>query len=128
MKITVELKGTKELQKQLARFGENAEKELGGALFREATTVMNASKVIVPVDTGALKDSSIVMLPERTGTGVSVSMGYGGAARDYAVYVHENLTARHAPPTQAKFLEEPLMAASKGMAARLADDLKKALR
>lgn len=128
MKITVKLNGTKELQKQLAQFGANAEKELGGAMFREATTIMNASKVIVPVDTGALKNSGIVMPPERTGTGVMVSLGYGGAARDYAIYVHENLTARHAPPTRAKFLEDPLMAASKGMAGRLVEDLKKALR
>jgi hypothetical protein len=28
---------------------------------------------------------------------------------EYAPYVHENLTARHAPGTQAKFMEDPIM-------------------
>lgn len=33
---------------------------------------------------------------------VNVSVSYGAY---YAVFVHENLEARHAPPTSAKFLE-----------------------
>lgn len=34
----------------------------------------------------------------------SVSVGYG---TDYAIWVHEILTNKHNPPTQAKFLEQP---------------------
>ncbi len=34
----------------------------------------------------------------------SVVVGY---TQDYAVYVHENMGAYHAPPTQAKYLEQP---------------------
>lgn len=34
----------------------------------------------------------------------SVVVGYQA---NYAVYVHENLEARHAPGTQAKYLEQP---------------------
>lgn len=39
----------------------------------------------------------------RSGSG-SVVVGY---TQEYAVYVHENLSAWHAPPTRAKYLEEP---------------------
>ena len=35
---------------------------------------------------------------------VSVSVGYTAA---YAIFVHEVLTNKHNPPTQAKFLEQP---------------------
>lgn len=33
-----------------------------------------------------------------------------GYAQPYSVFVHENLSAYHAPPTQAKFLESPARA------------------
>ena len=36
----------------------------------------------------------------------SVLVGYGNDAVDYAIYVHEDLEAKHAAGTQAKFLEE----------------------
>ena len=35
---------------------------------------------------------------------LSVTVGY---TQEYAVYVHENLEAQHAPGKQAKFLEQP---------------------
>lgn len=34
-----------------------------------------------------------------------VTVGYSA---EYAIYVHENLMATHKPPTQAKFLEQPI--------------------
>jgi hypothetical protein len=44
----------------------------------------------------------------------SVIVGY---SQSYSIYVHEDLEARHAPPTQAKFLEGP--------ARRLAPELRR---
>lgn len=42
---------------------------------------------------------------QEAGKDVDVVVGYD---KDYAIYVHENLEAFHKPPTQAKFLEQPL--------------------
>lgn len=66
------------------------------------------SQEIVPVHTGALKDSGYL----ETGTfrgHTTVDMGYAkGGTPPYAVYVHEALTYFHEPPTQAKFLQAPI--------------------
>lgn len=93
-------------------------------MWREANSIMNSAKGLTPVDTGTLRGSGHVRMPEVTEAGVSVVIGFGGAASGYAIYVHENLNSFHKPPTQAKFLEQPFLAATQGMALRLAQDLK----
>lgn len=91
------------------------------ALYQEAEAIMTASKGIVPVDTGALRASGHVELPEtHAGVGVSVTLGYGTS---YAVYVHEDVMLHHKPPTQAKFLERPMLEAAAGLEERLATAL-----
>ena len=62
--------------------------------------------------------------PEISATGASVTLGYGGSAAPYALYVHEITTNRHEPPTQAKFLEQPVLEAQSGLAKRLGLALK----
>lgn len=100
---------------------------------------MTAAKRITPVATpelsgysgGALRASGHVKLPEVEPGGITVELGFGGAAAPYAVYVHEippppqkspkGRSARHNPPTQWKYLETPLKAAVAGMLGRLAN-------
>lgn len=120
----ISIEGLEALGKALAKLGERGPRELGGAMWREATSIINSAKGITPVDTGTLRGSGHVQIPEVTEAGVSVVMGFGGAASNYAIYVHENLSSYHRPPTQAKFLERPFLAAAQGMAQRLAGDLK----
>lgn len=67
---------------------------------------MSKSAEVVPVDKGLLRGSRYVSDPEIGPGRISVSMGY---ATDYAAAVHENIMARHNPPTMAKFLEAPLL-------------------
>jgi hypothetical protein len=67
------------------------------------------SKPICPIDTGALRRSGRVEACVVTPDEVRCQVAYGGGAVDYAVYVHEILHYRHAPPTQAKFLEQPAL-------------------
>lgn len=70
--------------------------------------IMQESQRLVPVDTGDLKRSGFLTI-DRTTTGPRVSIGYGRYGRPhYAAMVHERLDFRHAPPTQAKFLEQPI--------------------
>lgn len=67
-----------------------AQKLGSAALFQEANKIMAKSKPLVPVFHGALRSSGHVQLPRRTASGdIEVVLGYGGAASDYAVFVHE---------------------------------------
>lgn len=123
MKIEFEMKGKEEMERAMRLLGQNGPKAMGNALFQEGERIMAAAKELVPVDTATLKTSGHVKLPEIVGDDVTVVMGFGGAASDYAIYVHENLEARHAPPTQAKFLEQPLLEAANDMGLRIAQEL-----
>lgn len=118
----VTLIGEERLLAVLSRL-ENAEQALGRALYEEANRIFNESQLLVPVDTGTLRSSGQVTLPEQGPRGVSVTIGYGGAAAPYAIYVHERLDLNHPNGGQAKYLEEPVMAAADGIADRLADTL-----
>lgn len=89
MPITVKITGGKELAKAFAQAEKRTITELVIALRLEAEGVMRASKREVPVDLGILRSSGFVKRPKVRGRGVSVTMGYGGAAKDYAVFIHE---------------------------------------
>lgn len=68
-----------------------------GVIHRKADTY-------VPVDTGALKDSGTEVV---TGSGLACvgRVEYGGETAPYALWVHQDPHATHAPPTSFKFLE-----------------------
>lgn len=71
--------------------------------------IYDESQVLVPVKTGDLKNSGFLRIASgRTGN-IWVEMGYAdGGDPDYAAYVHEMTNIPHKPPTQAKFLEQPI--------------------
>jgi len=92
----------------LARIPKEMPETLGKAIYEEANVIFNESQKIVPVDTGALRASGVVHPPKTEHGRTSVRVTYGGPAATYALYVHENLYARHNAPTQAKYLETPL--------------------
>jgi len=120
-----EIEGAEELRQTLMRAGARSGHAIGQAIYEEATTIFNQSQVLVPVDTGALRGSGGVSAPQSTPSGVAVDIFYGGPAAPYALYVHEMLDNYHEAPTQAKFLEAPLMARlpeiEKNLARRIID-------
>lgn len=85
------------------------------------------SQDIVPVGkTGRLKDSGYLESRRVRGTS-QVEIGYGkGGEPPYAVFVHENLNAMHTPPTQAKFLQQPLEEDAEDIKQRILDGIKTA--
>ncbi len=93
--------------------------QAGAALMQVAEEEMGESKQRTPVDTGALRDSGFVEPPVFDPTGVSVRLGFGGPAIDYAVAVHENLESHH-DVGQAKFLESVLLESAPFLAQRIA--------
>lgn len=131
----IEIEGTRALEAVLQKLGNEAVPALAEGLYQEAEAMMTDAKVLTPVDTGNLRASGHVALPEIQGTAVSVALGFGGPAGSgnhggqsnaesvgYAVYVHEDMTKHH-PVGQAKFLETPAKARTAGMSARLAQTL-----
>jgi len=85
-----------------------------------AEEIMAEADILVPKDTLTLAESRFIDEPHTVGTTISIKLGFGRGstpnpidgkvAGEYAVPVHEILEAKHAPPTQAKYLETPAIA------------------
>jgi len=109
MKFSISLEGLDALE-ALPGKSNQARQAIARAMHDDASTVLNESKRIVPVDLGTLKNSGKVSRPKVTANEIEVDITYGGAAAPYAIYVHENPEARHAPGKTYKYLERPMMA------------------
>jgi hypothetical protein len=72
-----------------------------GALF-----LQRKSQEIVPVDLNNLRPSAFTRNVGGKGFQTDMVVGY---TADYAVYVHEDLEAKHKPGKKAKYLEGPAM-------------------
>lgn len=116
--LGVDLDGFDRLRQVLDRAPNNALRALAGALYAEANATLTASKLEVPVDKGVLRGSAHVAPPIVAGQTVTVEMGYGGAASEYAEIQHERTDFQHRVG-KAKFLVDPFMARAGGMGSRL---------
>jgi hypothetical protein len=105
-----------EIVDRLRKLADEYPGEMARAIFQELSVVMTKSKTMCPVDTGALRGSGHVEEPIIEGGLVSARIGYSA---NYAWYVHELIDNYHAPPTQAKFLEVPLVDALPDMLTRI---------
>jgi hypothetical protein len=125
--------GIKAMQAKILGVNKIYPERVAAALFLEANVEMTEAKKRTPVDVnyaggrkpphpGQLRASGTVHPPERTKKGWSITLSFGGAAQDYAVYVHEIIDNFH-PVGQAKFLESTLNESRPYMTARLAKDL-----
>ena len=149
-RVTLEVKGLDQMTARLRTLATVAPKAAGAALYREGERIMTDAKQRTPVDTGALRGSGHVILPQLGMAGIEVILGFGGPAgignqgetnKDdvgYAIYVHEDLTASHEKKLskkeaakrgaalgdigEAKFLEKAILAAAPGFAERVAAD------
>jgi hypothetical protein len=124
--ISGKLFGVKEMRATLKKIADNFPDRVAAAIYREAQIEMTEAKRRTPVDItphaphpGQLRASGTVHEPERDGRNISVTLSFGGAAKDYAVFVHENPDAFH-PVGQWKYLESVLNESRSSMAARLA--------
>jgi len=117
----------KELTKILVRGGAPAAKALGQALYREGAIVFEESQNEVPIDTGNLRASGKLGLPEVQGDDIVVEVSYGGAAADYALVVHEDMERNYRNGKKSKFLEDPVKRRISGLDGRLLSAVKKAM-
>ena len=114
------------LDKALAKLDKlpgRIERIIKSELFKEGEGIMAMSKeAFVPVDQGPLRASGHVDDPVVKGDEVTVTLGYGNSAVEYAVFVHEDLNAFH-PTGEAKYLETPFKMAVPGIKRRMAKAL-----
>lgn len=98
------------------------------ALREHGETVMAASKRLVPVDTGALRASGRVSPVTQVGRSLMVVLSYGGPAAPYALAVHERPDQWHDPPTQWKYLEQPMLELARTFEGRLVAAVQRATK
>jgi hypothetical protein len=98
----------KQVQQNLVKAIDHIENVTAEAIRFGLQPAFDKSQIYVPVDRGVLKRSGFIETRKRAG-GVTAEIGYGRYGRPtYAAIVHERLDFRHAPPTQAKFLERAI--------------------
>lgn len=112
--------------KQLRGMAVKALDALEDGVREEAEKILTKSKQTTPVHDGYLRASGTVYPPKRSGTTVTVELGYGGVASDYALIQHEREDFHHDIGT-AKYLERPVDAAAAGFGRRVAKNLEKRL-
>jgi hypothetical protein len=116
------------LTRKLRNAGPEVVHAAAASLYQSAEAVMTSAKEeYVPVDTGALRDSGFVELPEIDGSNVLVTMSFGGPAVDYAVIVHEDMTARHPHGGGPKYLQQPLEQRLDEINNKLIEDMNRAM-
>jgi hypothetical protein len=119
------IEGIDDVIRQLDQMGEAMQQVASDAVVDYAFAIMGESMEECPHDTGDLRRSNFVDEVEDVGMIISLVMGY---ALYYAVYVHENLFARHPNGGKAKFLEDPMMRYAPGFPQFVADRLSEAIR
>lgn len=114
---------TKEVQRTLERLSRTNPSVVERALYEEAQIEASESKRRTPVDTNALRGSTITQKPRWSGREVSVKIEVGGPGIDYAIYVHENIHAEH-KVGQHHFLSSTIAESKPHLARRVAKRIK----
>ena len=82
--------GFPKFKAMLSKLGAAGPAAGAGALYREGERIMTTSKRdFVPTDLGPLRASGHVVPPDVQSGRLVVVLAFGGAASEYAVYVHE---------------------------------------
>jgi len=107
--VTIRFTGTARLTKNMIGSADGVYSGAAKATRALTNQAFRISQVLVPVETGALKASGRVVSSRVGAYTYRSSILYGGPSYprfvDYALYVHEILENKHAPPTTAKFVE-----------------------
>lgn len=113
------IKGLQQAQRNLRAIAKKFPKKAKGALVKRSEIIMTDSKEnYCPVEHGDLKNSGHVIVdPDK----IKTTLAYGGAAEDYAVPQHENLTYKH-KVGENKYLEKPLFKAMETFETDMAAD------
>ena len=104
MSISMTVQGLDVLTEEMKAQEKKFVKKLRAGLGRGGALLLRESLQIVPIDKHFLERSGETHL-EGVGFNSAAVVSYSTA---YAIYVHEDLNARHKPGRTAKYLETPL--------------------
>lgn len=107
-KGSASVEGLKKAAEQLEREKKEKADKIIQDLINLAELIKRRALYYCPIDTGALRRSAKVKVSGQSATTATLSITFGDDTAYYALYVHEDLTKYHAPPTQAKFLERAI--------------------
>jgi len=106
--FSLSISGGPELRRKFLALGPLGLKVVAESLHQSAEEVARLSKeYYVPIRTGTLRNSIQASFPKTEGNNVTVSITAGGAARAYAVIVHET-NRNYRNGRQWKYIETPL--------------------
>lgn len=111
------------LEDQIRSIVDQFENVTNEIMLEALQPVFDETQRIVPVDHGDLKESGYLEITgSKKAPRVELGYGHGGHPR-YAAYVHEITQYQHAAPTQAKFVERPMLQDLDGIRERIATGL-----
>jgi len=108
---------TEKVIKYLDNYVKNVDRVLDKTLKESADAILEESRLLVPVESGQLRDESDVKKQKEFEYHVNYNM-------DYAYYIHENLELIH-NTGQAKFLESVTLKQGNGIVKKIADNIGK---
>lgn len=108
----------KQVEAELMRHLSAVQRAAEAALYQGGSIIMTEAKQRAPLDVGTLRNSGYVTLPRTDSEGTFVEVGFGGAAKAYAVKQHEELSYRH-DVGEAKYLERAINATEKEVMAHV---------
>lgn len=115
MRVEITISVPQDLEATFEQYQDAVTAAVKPAMVEQIEKVRARSMEIVPVDQGILRNSALANGTNLTESGhdVSVRIGYGGAARSYALTQHETPPSvfSHAPGKSWKYLERPLLEA-----------------
>lgn len=122
--------GLKAILQNFDAFEKGANAAIKAGLIKAGLFLQRKSQEVVPVDTGALRASAFtrVVQGSRSQLGqftTAVAVGY---TMFYAIWVHENLEAGHAPGKIAKYLEVPAKRFKRQMLRIVRDEVEASLK
>lgn len=126
MSVKFQIKGLGNVRRGLTRSQRDAQRASASAVYKMGNDIIQEAQSRAPVDTGAMRASGTVSLPQTQGFRVWCAFGFGGPSKAYVVAQHENLTYAH-PEGEAKFLENAMIQLAPEARRRLAKYFREAM-
>lgn len=100
-----DIRGIPEVKQALMVNGRKVSAAVDRAVVSVANDILNKADQRVPVDEGILRSSGFLDIKRGggpVGGGLVITIGYGGAASEYAIVQHERVDFWHPPKPPAK--------------------------
>ena len=122
MASLVKISGLRNVIRNIIKTDDKLGKAFARGLKKGGSHLQRLSQLVVPVLTSDLKGSADTRNIGGAGFKTDIAVSF---STDYAVYVHENLEARHKPGKIAKYLERPAREKKREIIGIIADEVRK---